>query len=146
MDPASAFSLACGVVQLVDIACKVGMGAKDLYQNGSIARNQEVEEQVSKLRGLQNLVKSKRVLPQFQDTTELREDRELVEIAGKCEDIAEKLLAELERLKMPVPHNALKAFSKSIKARFRLRTIEHLQAEMEKYQSILGTRTLINIR
>ena len=65
MDPASAFSLACGVIQLIDIACKVGVGAKELYQKGSTMQNKEVEGRVAELRGLQNLVKSKRMLPQF---------------------------------------------------------------------------------
>lgn len=146
MDPASAFSLACGVIQLVDLACKVGIGAKELYQKGSIVRNQELEEQVSTLRGLQNLVNLKRVLPQPRNITETQEDRQLVEIAGKCDEVAEKLLTELETLKMPVSRNALKALGKSFKARLRLHTIEDLQAEMGKYKNILDTRILINIR
>ena len=145
MDPASAFSLACGVLQVIQIACQLTAGAYKLYHNGSLDGNKKIEEQTSKLQGLQSLVKASGQ-GSTSDHVTSKEDRELVEIAQKCDGAAAKLLAELSKLKMGSSQSIVKAFGKSVKGKYRLGVIEGLQKEMKTYQAILDTRILVDLK
>ena len=44
MDPVTAFSLAAGVLQVVDLSLKALSTCKEIYKDGSLARNRDIEE------------------------------------------------------------------------------------------------------
>lgn len=44
MDPLTAFSLACGVIQVVDFSIKVLAKCKEIHDHGALSEHQEVEE------------------------------------------------------------------------------------------------------
>ena len=44
MDPVTAFGLATGVLQVVDLSLKALSTCKEIYADGSLARNRETEE------------------------------------------------------------------------------------------------------
>lgn len=44
MDPVTAFSLAAGVLQVVDLSLKALSTCKEIYTDGSLAKNREIEE------------------------------------------------------------------------------------------------------
>ena len=147
MDPASAFNLACGIAQLTDIGCRLAIGAKELYHKGSLGWLAEIEEQKSKLRDLQSLIKSSRSGPPLPlSHTDQREDRDLIAIAEKCDDATERLLLELQKLMMPESRNLLGAVATSFKAMRRVRKLEHLVDEINSCQDALNKRVLISLR
>ena len=43
MDPLSAFSVACGVIQVVDFSTKVVVKCRELCKNGTLSENKEIE-------------------------------------------------------------------------------------------------------
>ena len=51
MDPVTAFGLAAGVLQVVDLSLKALSTCKEIYADGSLARNRETEELTKYLGG-----------------------------------------------------------------------------------------------
>lgn len=49
MDPLTAFSLACGVIQIVDFGTKVVQQCRELYKDGSLSEYVDVEEMAKHL-------------------------------------------------------------------------------------------------
>ena len=89
MDPLSAFSLACAVLQMVDFSYKLISATKSLYQKGSLEENDDLETHLSALRSALN---SKRGLNCA--------SYQLVELAGECNVTAQELLGELDNLEV----------------------------------------------
>ena len=145
MDPVTAFSLACGIVQLLDVCSKVGSGALEFYKNGSLQQNRRLQDQAKQLRGL-----SSGLSMQHSDfnpsNTARNEHLELIEVAQKCDTITAKLLVELDKLNSQASRNVMTAFARSIKARLKVPAIQGLLAELHECQGILDTRLLISIK
>ena len=99
MDPLSAFSLACGIIQVVDFSTKVISQSREIYKRGSLAENDDLEYLITHLNGLQVglqplQLKAGRVRSQSQ------EERELGQLSRKCTETALQLLRELQKLKI----------------------------------------------
>lgn len=60
MDPASAFALACGIAQFVDLSCKLVVMTKEIFEKGSLTRNDDLEDQTVKLGDLRSRIVSTR--------------------------------------------------------------------------------------
>ena len=54
MDPAAAFALACGIIQFVDFSCKLVVMTKEVFDKGSLTRNDGLEEQTQRLDDLRS--------------------------------------------------------------------------------------------
>ena len=52
MDPLTAFSLACGVIQVVDFITKILIRCKEIYEEGSLSEYQELETMTKNLVGV----------------------------------------------------------------------------------------------
>lgn len=52
MDPLTAFSLACGVIQVVDFSTKLLSKSREIYKNGSLVENKEIESMAKNLTNL----------------------------------------------------------------------------------------------
>lgn len=52
MDPLTAFSLACGVIQVVDFSMKLLSKSREIYKSGSLAENKEIESMAKHLTNL----------------------------------------------------------------------------------------------
>lgn len=100
MDPLSAFSLACGVLQVVDFSCKLISATKSLYQKGSLEENDDLETQISHLSALRSALNSKRAL----NYTSYQDYQELLKLAAECDAIAQELLGELDNLEVSNSH------------------------------------------
>ena len=54
MDPLTAFSLACGVIQVVDFSTKLVSRCREIYKNGLSSENSELEDLAVYLKGLRS--------------------------------------------------------------------------------------------
>jgi hypothetical protein len=50
MDPISAFSLACNIIQVVDFGFKLAAGCRQIYASGSLESNDHIELVATDLR------------------------------------------------------------------------------------------------
>jgi hypothetical protein len=89
MDPVSAFSLACGVIQVVDFSTRVIASFRELYKNGSLAGNEEIEDMALRLEFLRTNLE----LPTSISDQNLRiDDKNLLQLADDCSEIARDVI------------------------------------------------------
>ena len=63
MDPLTAFSLACGVIQVVDFSIKVTSKCRELYKYGALESNKEIESMSEYLTDIRSSVPALRCRP-----------------------------------------------------------------------------------
>ena len=138
MDPLSAFSLACGVIQVVDFSTEVVKKARELYKDGNLSQNKEAEEMAIQLTQLRSSLK----LPTHRD----RDDTELLKLGEKCSDTAKDLVTELQKLKVSGPHKKRQVLEKTIKTIWKKTAIDDIQKRLDNYRNLLDHRVLIDLR
>ncbi len=105
MDPISAFSLACNVIQVVDFSIKVASTCRELYKNGTVAEHQETEMMSEHLTGLRSSLLSSSVFSTSRASQQMNEDEnKLKEVATSCSETAAELVTRLQSLKVEGPH------------------------------------------
>lgn len=96
MDPLTAFSLACSVIQVVDFGMGPLSRSRETYRNGSLVENKKIEsmaKHLSNLRSDLNLsttALSPRSMQQIFD-----DEKELKNLAIKCSETSDELIEEL---------------------------------------------------
>ncbi|KAM0795956.1 hypothetical protein BDR22DRAFT_778583, partial [Usnea florida] len=141
MDPSAAFSLACGVIQVVDFSIKVLAKCKEFYDHGALSEHQEVEGITRHLTNLRIGV----ISPQSLETTQAPEDRELLDLVKACSATAAQLVAKLQTLKIEGSHKKRQAIVKTVKAFREKRGIHDLEKRLDNHRSVLNTKILINL-
>lgn len=136
MDPFSAFSLACGIIQVIDFSAKVTNKCRDLYKYGASSEMVEVEEMAKHLINLRTDL----------DQTKRDGSDELLELSSKCSDTAQKLIAELQEMKVNERNRKRKVVGKAIKILLRKGAIDDIQKRLEKYQQVLDSSVLADLR
>ena len=146
MEPASAFAIACGVIQVVDFALKTTSEARKIIGESSI--RSDLEHASQELNGACNdLDRSLSAI----DTTQMTNsaERELTKVCFNCRVAAMRLQQEV--LKGAIEsgvkgvRRTFKAISKSIKANWNARKLDELEKEFEAYRKALNTRVLVQL-
>ncbi|KAG7006662.1 protein BRE4 [Physcia stellaris] len=150
MDPLSAFSLTCNIIQVVDFGSKALVMCKELYDHGILSEYQDLEETAKHLFNLQrslglpggntpSSLGSAQILPQQDDL--------LMKVAKQCSETAEQLVKKLREFSVAGPHHKKRqAISKAFKAIWRGGDIKQLQRQLDAHQKALDTRILIDLR
>ena len=136
MDPFSAFSLVCGIIQVVDFSTKVAKKCRDLYKDGALSQNTEVEEMAKHLRDLRTDL----------DLTNRNDPDELLELGSKCSDTAQDLIVELQKLKVTEPNRKRKVVGKALKIMMKKGAIDDIRKRLGDYQRVLDSRILVDLR
>lgn len=144
MDPVSAFSLACGVIQIVDFSIKTVSSCRRLYKEGSLSENGAIEGWAEHLTELIAELKipieeaAVRALPP--------NEQELLKLATECSATARDLIQQVNSLKVSGPRKKREAFKKGVRALWREDVMEDIQKRLDSYQKLLDTKVLISIR
>ena len=136
MDPSAAFSLVCGIIQVIDFSTKVVKKCHELYREGVLSENKEAEEMANHLTDL-------RAKLEFPDESV---DKDLLDLGSKCSSTAKDLVAELEKLKVDERHRKRQSLNKSFKAIWKKNSMEKIQKRLEGYQKLLDSRILVDLR
>ena len=136
MDPYVAFSLVCGIIQLVDFSTRVVKKCHELYRDGVSSENKEAEEMASHLTDLRAKL----------DFTNESVGEDLLDLGSKCSSTAEDLVAELEKLKVDGRHRKRQSLSVSFKAVLKRNSMDKIQKRLEEYQKLLDSRILVDLR
>lgn len=124
MDPFNAFSLACGIIQIIDFSIKVAKKCHELYKDGASPENEEVEDMVKHLTDLHENV----------DLTDQGGLDELIDLRLKCSNTAKELIAEMKKLKVSGRHRKRQVIAKTFKAMWNKSAIEDIQKRfVEQY-------------
>ncbi|TGO60900.1 hypothetical protein BELL_1182g00010 [Botrytis elliptica] len=129
MDPLSAIGLAGTIVQFVDFSCKIVGHGVELYKEGSLELNKQVEYTT---RDLRNFVVKLQAQPskraQKDATADLSEnDLALEKLCRDCNEVAEELLERLSRLEVKItpPKEPEKNASKNEIQEWKIRYYEY---------------------
>ena len=136
MDPYAAFSLVCGIIQLVDFSTKVVKKCHELYRDGVSAENKEAEE-------MANHLTDPRAEIDFPDESV---GKDLLDLGSKCSSTAKELVAELEKMKVDGPRRKRQSLNKSLKAMLKRNDMEKIQKRLEGYQKLLDSKILVDLR
>lgn len=98
MDPLAAFSLACGVIQVVDFCTNILAKSRQLYIDGASSENMEIESMATQLTGLSTKLKIASIVPSPGPTLQLyHDDQDLRKLAQRCSETATEVLTELPK-------------------------------------------------
>ncbi len=141
MDPLTAFSLACGVIQVIDFSAKVLSQCREIYKNGSLSKNESIESMAEHLITLR---------ADLQPTTssigtQTAGDKDLVQLSNKCSEMAKELVGELQSLKAGSTSSKWKAVSVTLRNLKKSSTIESMQRQLDGYRKILDTKVLADL-
>lgn len=144
MDPVNAFSLACGVIQVVDFSIKTVSSCRRLYKEGSLSENDAIEEWAKHLTGL--IDELNRPTGEAAVGTLPPKEQELHGLATKCSATARDLVEELNGLKITGPGRKRQTIKNGFRAFWRKDVMEDIQKRLNSYQKVLDTKVLIYIR
>lgn len=142
MDPASAFALACGVLQVVQASFGLLSLAKQLYRKGSVDSLEQFKSRISHFENILSTMNREQE-SQPVNSADRQDFDDLTALARSCNDTAQELISELQKLNMSEPHKLVEALAISAKTVVRSHKIQKLKEEMKGYQDILNTRILV---
>ena len=147
MDPLTAFSLTCGVIQVVDFSTKIVVRCRQIYKDGATSENKEIESMAEHLTDLATYLKLPSILQNPGSANQLYHDeQELLKLAEQCSKTATELLNELQRLSIQGRQRKRDAFRMAVKVAWKKDAIENIQKHLEWYRRTLDTRILISLR
>ena len=141
MDPLTAFSLACGVIQVVDFSIKALSKCKEIYQEGSLSDCKELESMTKHLID----VRAKLDLPNSKQGVQAS-DATLLELAGHCSETADQLVSKLHSLKLDGPHKRRQAVLKAVRFLWERGEIQEIQKRLDGYRNALDSQVLVDLR
>ena len=109
MDPASAFALACGVIQVVQASFGLLSLAKQLYRKGSVDSLEQLKSRVSHFENILSTMNKNRE-SQPVDSADRQDFDDLEALARSCDDTAQEIMSELQKLNMSEQHKLVEAW------------------------------------
>ena len=157
MDPLTAFSLACGGIQVAYFSNKVLSKWKELDQERSLSEYQELDQErsLSEYQELEDLTNHLvDVLDRLKLTTVKQnagklgtaEDQSLLKVADQCSTTAEYLIKKFRSLKIEGPHKKRQAVLKTIKLLWEKGELQDIVRRLDGYRRVLDTQILIHLR
>lgn len=147
MDPLTAFSIACGVIQVVDFSTKVVGKCREIYKDGVSSENKDIESMAKHLTDLSieldsaNPVVKPGPMPQIYN-----DDQDLRKLAQQCSETAKELITQLQKLKIQGQPRKRDVIRKTVKVIWKKSAIEDIERRLAQYRRTLDTRILINLR
>lgn len=143
MDPVTAFSLACGVIQVVDVSLRTLHKSKELWENGSLGSHDDLEDVTKLLTGLQIDLDP----PQAQQTAfgniSHQLENDLLQLTDKIKTTSDELLQELQSLKPKRKRDTVQVVVATIT---RKKKLDDLKAKLESYRRVLDTKVIVGLR
>ncbi|KAK8067629.1 hypothetical protein PG996_006741 [Apiospora saccharicola] len=139
MDPISAFSLACNILQIVDTSAKVLVKAAECYNDGATAETSQLSGNLRLLESLGTELKHIEArAPSPLSTSELR----LLEANERCLQVSDKLIHLLNGLRVN-EKTVWQAISRSIKTVRHRETIAGLRESVSECRANLNLALLL---
>ena len=147
MDPLTAFSLTCGVIQVVDFSTKIVVRCRQIYKDGATPENKEIKSMAEHLTDLATDLKLPSILQNPGSANQLyHDDQELLRLAEQCSMTATELTDEVQKLSIQGRQRKRDAFRMAVKVVWKNDATENIQKRLERYRQTLDTRILISLR
>ena len=145
MDPATAFQLVCGALQLVEFGVGTAKAFHDIYKSKEAltSENERLDQQTQLLRTVSSQISSR--LHGFTQTQPTPEKTQLLDLARRCNQAAKNLLERLNKLKVTGPRSKRKVPVQWAKLLLEKGKIEKDQVQLERCRELLDTQMLVNV-
>jgi hypothetical protein len=154
LDPLTALSVACSVVQFVDFGVKLVSEGSQLYEKGSLGDNDELEVITKDLTRLTEDIIASTQPGQVQDGVSgippSKDEKALRELAVSCKEIGEQLLDLLESMKVQksgkILEDGISSFRKALRSARKKGQIQNVEKRLKKMQDQLNINILALLR
>ena len=146
MESLAAFSLACGVCQLISFGKEAITTCRQIQKHGSTASHKDLRMRSEHITEVAGSVRDR--LDALTATGQKPTDAEsqLQQIAGGCVDTAARLQKELSKLAKGDTQSRRAAFKMTVKTLWHREDVEALEQKLEKYQAVIQTSVLTEMR
>ncbi|KAI4262467.1 MAG: hypothetical protein L6R42_002358 [Xanthoria sp. 1 TBL-2021] len=138
-DPVSAFSLAAGVLQVVDVSFRALSACREIQKNGSLAEHRDSRDLT------QHLLETTRHLEKTYSNvpaSALKHNNDVIDVSKKCSETAAEILTELNKLQRDPKGGFRQSFEKGILSWRKKRFLADTQDKLDRYREVLNTRIL----
>ena len=146
MDPITGVGLAASVIQLLTFSIDAVKTCQELYQKGSVSDHSNLDYTTVHLASLTNSLQLSLKNSGTPSRVLTGEETDLVNLARKCEECANKLQRELDHLKTQPGTSTLKAARLAARAIWKKNTIDKINQQLQAYKSTLETSLLSRLR
>ena len=143
MDPVTAFSIACGVIQVVSFSLRLMSKSKELYEKGSLEQNDSLENLAHHLSDLKVELDRPFISP---GGAHSQDEQDLQQLADKCSKTAQELLWELSKLKVSESNRRRQVIKVSVRAVLKRNPLKDIEGRLKSYRDVLNTRILLALR
>ena len=138
MDLGTAFSLACGVIQVLGFSIEILEKCKEIYEPGLVSEYRDLEEVTRHLSKLDNDVGHAEG-GQVVSTSPLSDDDGLLDLAKGCSATAKQLLEQLTTLKIEGAPRKRQALFNVLKGVWWKKEVKAIQKRLDGYRIALDT-------
>lgn len=135
MDPVTAFSLFCTVLDLVDKTVGYALLVKKLYDQGVDDSNQDLENSIHSMDAVVDELRNAHSTAANQKN---RLDLRIAAILSKCADISKSLQAVLNKCKPTKPGSWAKAMSAAVRTKYNGSTISEYKDKLDECRTELS--------
>ena len=146
MDPITGIGLVASVIQLVTFSIDAVKVCRDMYQQGSLSEYRDLDYTTTKLAGLTDSLQQSLQKSPTASLAPNREERDLIELARKCQDCANKLQEELRIFQTQPRASARQAARQAVRAILKRGSVDKIYRQLQTYQSTLETSLLSRLR
>ena len=146
MDPITGIGLAASVVQLVQFSIVAAQTCQQIYQDGSTKEHLDTGDIARQLADLAGSLRQSLLQQMPQPPVLSKEEKQLLDIASKCETSANTLKCELQKLQTPPRASVLTVALKAARSIQKKKSIKEIQERLFKYRTVLETSLLHNLR
>lgn len=151
LDPLSAVSLASAIVQFVDFSTRLVSHASEIKEHGKPVESADLELRARQLQALSQKLALK--LPRNSAPRPTasgaggrnKQDDTILTIARSCEEIANELVSDLNKVQRKYANKAFKNFRAALAHVWREGYISALEAKLERYKSDLLTHLMVEL-
>ena len=145
MDPATAFSVACGVIQLIDFGIKTTKAFHEIYgsKNSLTAANEKLDHETQLLDTTSQSVTSR--LESLANSQLTPDQIHLKTIAEECKRHCQDLLERLDKLKLKGVHRKRDVPVQWFRLVRHKGDIERIQDQLMRCQKLLDTQMLVSL-
>ncbi|KAL8885000.1 MAG: hypothetical protein Q9215_007073 [Flavoplaca cf. flavocitrina] len=134
-DPASAFSLAVGVVQVVDVSFRALSACREIHKDGSITRHRDSREITQQLLETIQLLENCHINV---SASAAKHNNDVVDVSKRCSETATEILTELNKLQRDPKGGFRDSLAKGLRSLRKKQFLAETQAKLDSYREILN--------
>ncbi|KAL8874728.1 MAG: hypothetical protein Q9198_006824, partial [Flavoplaca austrocitrina] len=139
MDPVSAFSLAAGVLQVVDVSFRALSACREIHKDGSLTQHRDSQEITQQLLETTQHLENSHINV---SASAAKHSNGVVEVSKKCSETASKILTELNKLQRDPKAGFRDFVAKGLRSWRKKQFLTETQAKLDSYREVLNTRIL----